>query len=263
MSSGHPWYVGEDLSLLPEYRNATLSRDQIYTIKDQAVERLASIKPILRFTMEVKVVTNERRNFINTIIKKEYITLIFEKTVPETHSMLSFCFFLSDKIEPYAIITAVNHHTGRLRQLNQAQFDQLCAAINDFKTRFGVVGESYHYTSLAERDGTDSFVARGGASRQQKSHSSHFHLKMRIASGMLLQRLPVHALLDLDVLRQKVEPVKYNYTRTSRTTSRPCRLQGRSLFQYRHIVGNDGYTVLRNDLNPTRSMRLSGIRGVL
>eukprot|EP00041_Stephanoeca_diplocostata_P027328 m.750340 g.750340 ORF g.750340 m.750340 type:complete len:109 (-) comp23157_c0_seq7:395-721(-) len=79
--------------------------------------------------------------------------------------------------------------------------------------RFGVVGESYHYTSLAERDGTDSFVARGGASRQQKSHSSHFHLKMRIASGMLLQRLPVHALLDLDVLRQKVEPVKYNYTR--------------------------------------------------
>lgn len=28
-----------------------------------------------------------------------------------------------------------NHHTGRLRQLTQTQFDQLCAAISDFKSR--------------------------------------------------------------------------------------------------------------------------------
>mmetsp|Transcript_13804 Transcript_13804/g.35472 ORF Transcript_13804/g.35472 Transcript_13804/m.35472 type:complete len:232 (+) Transcript_13804:186-881(+) len=210
-------FVTENLTLVPELVNAQLSRDMMFEIKEQAIERLADIKPLLRHMMEVKVVTNERRNFINIIIKKDYLTMIFDHTIAQADSMVSFCFFLSDKIEPYAIITAVHHRRGKLRQLNGEQFEQLCLAIRDFKKKFGIQAESYHYTTLGERDATESFVARGGASRAQKSHSAHFHLKMRIASGMLIQRLPVHGLLDLDRLRKEVEPVRYNYTRENKS----------------------------------------------
>ena len=83
--------------------------------------------------------------------------------------------------------------------------------------RFGIKNETYHYTGLGERDNTESFVSRGGggAGQGNKAHSSHFHLKMRIATAMLVQRLPIHGLLDVDKLRRDAEPVRYNYTRES------------------------------------------------
>ena len=47
-----------------------------------------------------------------------------------------------------------------------------------------ISGETYHYTSYAERMATDAFVAGGGASRSSKAHSSDFHLKIRVSSAM-------------------------------------------------------------------------------
>lgn len=73
-----------------------------------------------------------------------------------------------------------------------------------FMSRFGIASESYHYTSLAERRKTDAFVAAGGAALRSKAHSSDFHLKMRVATAMIKDLLPVFTLFDLQKVVQQL-----------------------------------------------------------
>eukprot|EP00040_Diaphanoeca_grandis_P021223 m.113039 g.113039 ORF g.113039 m.113039 type:complete len:192 (+) comp28238_c0_seq1:54-629(+) len=162
---------------------------------------------------QIKVVVNQRRNLLNVIIRKDYLTMVHYKTKPTDNGSVTYCFFLSDKVEPFVIITCVDHTKGKLDRITHKQYTELCEAIVEFKGRFGITNEGYHYTVLTERAETDKFVNTGGTRSANKSHSSHFHLKMRIATGMLVQRLPIHGLLDVDVMRRSVEPVKYNYSR--------------------------------------------------
>jgi hypothetical protein len=98
-----------------------------------------------------------------------------------------YCFFLSDKLEPFVIVTAVDPAAGKLHRLTHAQVDDLQAALRAYKDRYGVSDESYHYTALAERDDTEAFSRAGGAAAANKAHSAHFHLKMRIATSMCVQ----------------------------------------------------------------------------
>ena len=203
------WLVGPNVELLEGVARGPLSEDTKRKIQRQALERLSVHDPMLRHMMEIKVVCNQRRNFVNILVKREYVTLCHKDVFEEVR----YCFFLSDKIEPYVIITAVDPSSGRLGTLTQQQIDHLSQSVANFKVRFGISGESYHYTGLSERQETDQFVASGGASRATKSHSSHFHLKMRIATEMYKSKLPVMTLFDLNALRTNLEPVRYNFSR--------------------------------------------------
>ena len=114
-------------------------------------------------------------------MKAEFATLLFHHFL---HGVF-YCFFLSDKLEPFVIITAVHPVEGKLHRLTHAQVDDLQAALRAFKDRHGVHDETYHYTSLAERDEAEVFSRAGGAAaKASKAHSAHFHLKMRIATAM-------------------------------------------------------------------------------
>ena len=50
--------------------------------------------------------------------RPEYLPLIFSKSVASQtpgaspHDIVTYCFFLSDKLEPYVIVTAVHHIQG-------------------------------------------------------------------------------------------------------------------------------------------------------
>ena len=123
-------------------------------------------------------------------------------------------FFASDKLEPYVIVSVIGPR-GRLPFLSCAQLDLLVVAIQEFKEAYGISDESYHYTPAKERLETDLFVREGGADRHMKAHSSHFHLKMRIATGMYLDAVKVLGLVDFAYLRKELEPVRYNYSRES------------------------------------------------
>jgi len=64
--------------------------------------------------------------------------------------------------------------------------------------------------------GAGQFVRQGGASQQTKAHSAHFHLKIRVASQMVLDRMPAMQLINLPALRAAVEPVRYNFSRETK-----------------------------------------------
>ena len=81
------------------------------------------------------------------------------------------------------------------------------------QAKFQIANESYHYTGLGERNSTDAFTASSGTSRANKAHSSHFHLKMRVATAMVTHFLPIFELVKMGELKSTVEPVKYNYSR--------------------------------------------------
>lgn len=124
------WLVQEDISLIPSKRTGPLSSEEQRTIQSQVVERLREQDPMLYHIMEVKVVRNPRKNFINLIVRKDYITMIFYKTFPDVDDTVTYCFFLPDKLEPYVIITAVHHRLGKLRNITTKQLDELKQVIS-------------------------------------------------------------------------------------------------------------------------------------
>lgn len=202
-------YVTENIELVPSLKTGFIQRRTQDEIKQEAIDRLAMVDPLFKHVLEIKIVTNPRRNFINVMIKKEYLPLVFF----ERHGSVYFCFFLSDKLEPFAIITALHVDNGRLIKLNKDQLDNLTTAVNNFKKKFGITMESYHYTSLAERESTERDTTQGNIHRANKSHSRHWHLKMRVATGMCQEKLPILKMLNLNLAREKIEPVTYNYSR--------------------------------------------------
>jgi hypothetical protein len=101
-----PSMVTKAVELIESLRqtSAQLQRSEEEQIKRETLQRLGALDPILQHIMEVKLVRNERRNFINVRIKADYTTLLFQHS---EHGVFN-CFFLSDKLEPFVTITAVS-----------------------------------------------------------------------------------------------------------------------------------------------------------
>lgn len=176
--------------------------------RSAALQQLTGCCSYLRPILDVRPAAATGRLEIE--IHRNYVPTLFAE---ETDGVL-YCFFTSDKIEPYIIITAT-HQSGRLQRLTTAQLGHLTHAIEAFKRKFGIDREQYHYTGLGERESTEAFVRAGGADQASKAHSSHFHLKMRISTAMCLDVLRVLRLVDLARMREALEPVRYNYSRES------------------------------------------------
>ncbi len=103
--------VSKEVKLAPQYEvtPGPLSRDDQEELKAQTLDRLADIDPILRHIMDVKVVRNERRNFLNVRIKQDYATMLFQ----QRHHDVFHCFFLSDKLEPLVSLACPRCPIGR------------------------------------------------------------------------------------------------------------------------------------------------------
>ena len=124
---------------------------------------------------------------------------------------------MSDKLEPFIIICVISPLHGRLHRLTLSQIAYLKEVIMEFKAKFGINNETYHYTPLEEREETDRFVYSGGATSKSKSHSSHFHLKMRISSAMYKDVVKILHFIDLNRARYEIEPVGHSFTRATNT----------------------------------------------
>ena len=141
-----------------------------------------------------------KNNFLSTIYVQEINSVIYE-------------FHLSDKFEPYCIVIAIDRDEGKLVVLSKQQILDLEQALAAFKKKYGIANESYHYTPWSERNATDNFVRGGGASMKSKAHSTDFHLKMRIGTGMYRGKFAIFGSFDFDRIKQRVEPVLYNCSR--------------------------------------------------
>jgi transcriptional regulator of heat shock response len=82
----------------------TLLQVDEWRVKEQTLERLSAIQPLLSEIMDVKLVVQPRKNMINIRVKPEYATLVWHKELEGVR----YCFFMSDKLEPYIIITALS-----------------------------------------------------------------------------------------------------------------------------------------------------------
>lgn len=223
------WVVTPGVELVPEWgrgsaegaRAPVLDAAQIDLVRRQALARLEAVNPLLPFALEVKVVCNPRRNFINLVVRREYVTLCFHTVDRATATV--FCYFLSDKLEPFVIVTALPAHgcaaaregrDGRLARLTVAQTHALDRSVAEFRRRYRLEGESYHYTGFAERREDSAFARASGALGMGcKAHSSNWHLKIRVPTSMCAAYLNIWKLLSISDLRTTVEPVKYNFTR--------------------------------------------------
>jgi hypothetical protein len=203
---------GQGAVLHPNFQHGPLNELQQQEIQKEVLDYLYTVQPLLKHIMEVKVVSNPRRNFVNLRIKSDYLPMIYYEL---TSSGAYFCFFLSDKLEPFVIITCVDPEHGRLFQLTQPLLSDLEVAIINFKNKFGIQNETYHYTPKTERVDSHQESQSGKIAWRNKSHSTHWHLKMRIATQMYRDKLQILKLFDLDKVKNVVEPVFYNFNRTT------------------------------------------------
>lgn len=200
-----PRYVNPDLSLTPEWATKKIHPGTVDTIKRAALDQLGRSDPLLPHICDVRVVCNPRRNYINVSIKNEYVTLIHRELISGVH----YCFFMSDKIEPYVIITALDARVGRLVALTKQQIGDVTAAVGVFKAKYHISNESYHYTGIGERMEGYAF----SRNTETKSHSSHWHLKMRVSTKMCTDILPVMGMLNIEQVKATIEPIRYGYSR--------------------------------------------------
>lgn len=198
-------YVNDRLELINGWNTKDL-RGHLPQIKAQIKAILLRRRPVLAGMTEVKIVSNERKNLINLRVLPMYQTLLHFECIDQDY----YCFFLSDKFEPFMIITIVDGTTGERRvAITEKHVRTLLVVIRRFKDKYGITGESYHYTGLEERLDT----AGNGVANSMKSHSKNFHLKMRISKGMLQHHMPINRLLEVDRLCVELEPVQYAFTR--------------------------------------------------
>jgi len=190
----------------------TISPDQLQQAGEIAMEwplhrmrgRLRQLHPLLGHMVFTRDAIQVQPRFLATVYFQELGGDIYE-------------FHLSEKIEPYIIVIVINPYAGKLTWLNRSQVACLEQSLAAFKQKYGIHNETYHYTSLRERQATDEFVRSGHAPRASKAHSSDFHLKMRVATAMVRHLLPALTLFDLDKARREVEPIAYNFGRENST----------------------------------------------
>jgi len=212
MQRGRPpqEFVDDRLQFINGWDTRPIDQGTEFQIKSQIKTKLFAQSPVLSSMTEIKIVCNPRRNFINIRVMRDYQTLLYF----EEYETDYFCFFLSDKFEPFMIITVVSGTTGeRLVTISNRQVTFLFQAIGRFKEKYGIQGESYHYTGVDERLETHS----GGTNVHMLSHSKNFHVKMRISKGMLQERMPINRLLKVEKLCVDFEPIQYAFTRKTIT----------------------------------------------
>jgi hypothetical protein len=200
-------YINADLSLRQEWVNADIkfNRPVQDDIRAECLDALGQRNSLLRFVTNIKIVCNPRKNCVNMIVKQDYQDMIFHRS--DRANGNHCCVFLSNKFEPFVIIVILSEaEGGRVTFLDQSMFELLKETVRDFKQRFGIVQEGYYYTPTAERHREAS-----GYARENRSHSHNFHIKLRIASRMLMEHFQIYDVLGLDSLRGSIEVLRYQF----------------------------------------------------
>jgi len=205
-------FVTPSLELVPEWgRPRDVPRNIEYAIKEEVFEILRETQPFLSGMVDVKLVSNPEHNYINIRLKNIHNHMIFFKEYTDAKKSRNVvCFYMSDKFEPYVIITILNQFGDRIEAIEPKHVDYLVESIQEFKVKFGIKEELYHYTGLDERKDT---FGNANVALHNKGHSMNFHVKMRIGTAMYVDRMPIMRLLNVSSLKV-LDPIRYNYSRS-------------------------------------------------
>ena len=219
-------YITPELELNQIYKTKDLRSDR--NLQDQITQEcyraLREKNPLLATITNIKIVCNPRKNFINMIVKQDYQDMVFHKSdqTKENHC----CFFLSNKFEPYVIVIILNNSLGRLTYLDQNCFQLLQSAIHEFKHHHQLSGEGYYYTATKERHNEAK-----GFQAKNRSHSHDFHMKIRISTQMLVDKMAIYQIVNLQSIRRELEVLRYQF-------------EGRELLSYDAVM-----KIIQNDFD--------------
>jgi hypothetical protein len=202
-----PELVNKALQIRSDLRTVCLSKDAKNQIQVQALRILTERNPFWQHMLDVRVVTTYDlqgqpiANHINMRCRPEFTTLLHHEYAPN----IMICFMASEQLEPLMIVIVLHKDTGKLINLGLEQIEYLKTAIDQFKTKYGLSGESYAYTTFQHRNAL-------------KQHSRHFHLKIRIPTAMYLKYFPMLQTLGttrdaIQKLQNDLEPLAYKFTR--------------------------------------------------
>jgi hypothetical protein len=197
-------HVGADVQLAERLRHTAepLPASEVQAVEQAALHALAALDPLLRHLVTVKLVRNERRNFVNLRIHKEYVPLVHSQTAHPSGTRYLFC--LSLFIEPFVTVFAVHPSAGRCNTWGGIDGAELSQAVASFKARHGVRGESYRYSDTQPPAGTLDAAVRGSRGRPgREKGGAPFRLEIRVATQMFTGLVPtLRLLLPTPALRE-------------------------------------------------------------
>jgi hypothetical protein len=204
--------VSSTLELLEPYETNELSTSDRQRAGSEARAVVRKLDKVLEKMLDVRIITTKKdgflHNHVNLRVASEFSSMVHhERAKIHNVSDIMFCFMASSELEPVVVVVLLDGDHGRLVQLTRVHFDCLETALQQFRVRFGLQGETYSYTSLQARE-TCSW------------HSRHFHLKIRVPTEMYLRIFPAMQVLGnnlackrgaLESLKQLWEPLRYKF----------------------------------------------------
>ena len=140
---------------------------------------------IMQHVTEPSIVRQNKHNYINIRIKREYVNTVFIWT--DSSNSMSFCFIASDKLEPVIIVVVIDHDIGRLTVFPTHKTPSLATAIDNFCSWTGYLDPhtlEYTYTDNTKRS-VDRHLNR-------RCHSAHFHLKIHVKLSLYRVLFPAY-----------------------------------------------------------------------
>ncbi len=191
--------VNDDLSICARLATGDLADATVETVTQDTLARLRELSPLAAALVSVKVVRNERRNFINIRLRREVLPTVFY----ERRASCTAFYALSDDLHPYAVLNLVAA-SGDLVDTVGALTDPICAdilAVTDaFKRRFRIGGERYACVLGAEGKEFSSLKDALPLMRRCDAKLA-FCIRMRVATAMYHERLPILRMFDTAQVR--------------------------------------------------------------
>ena len=146
INSTTPFFFTLTCTQVPELRSTPLPIPPkvVEAIEEEVVRKISASNPLLKFFVKVKLVRNERRNFLNLRVQKQYVPLVHAFTAA---SGTIYFFFLSIHIEPQLQLVCIHPERGLLCTWACIDKEDFVAAVTSVKTRFGDKLSSEQYVT--------------------------------------------------------------------------------------------------------------------
>jgi hypothetical protein len=207
--------VSSALVLLEPHDTQELSAAARQRAATEARAVVRQVDKVLEKMLDVRIITTQRegilQNHVNLRVAGEFSCMVHHERAKirdnDIINDIMFCFMASSELEPVVVVVLLHGDHGRIVELARRHFDLLEIALQQFRVRFGLQGETYSYTPLQARS-TCSW------------HSRHFHLKIRVPTEMYLRVFPAMQVLGsnhvckrsvLETYKELWEPLRYKF----------------------------------------------------
>ena len=153
--AGNGSMVSSTLEVLEPYQTNELSTSDRQRATSDARAVVRKLDKVLEKMLDVRVISTHRNgqihNHVNLRVASEFSTMVHHERAQTVFEDVMFCFMASNELEPVIVVVLLHGDQGRVVNLGMAHFVLLETALNQFRVKFGIKGETYSYTPLQAR----------------------------------------------------------------------------------------------------------------